>query len=287
MQLIDGKRIAEKIKDDIVKEILTPGDERPNLAIILVGEREDSQIYVRLKEKEAKKVGIDTHLYKCDSDISEADLLATIDFLNNDEMIDGILLQLPLPDGFDTKKIVSRIDSTKDVDGFHPENLERYMAGEAVEIEPLLVSVTKRIFDDMEFSPKGKRAVAVVNSEFFGKTMQYAMASLGAEAIFCYPDDLELSVKTCGADILITALGQPHFIKAEMIKSDAVVIDIGISRLPDGQIAGDVDALSVVDKPGYLTPVPGGVGPLTIAMALFNTLKLYRIKSARIMNHES
>jgi len=279
MVLIDGKKIAERIKDEIVGDIINLKGARPNLAIILVGEREDSKIYVTLKERQAKLVGIDTHLYKCDADMKETELISMIDFLNSDVSIDGILLQLPLPDGFDADKAVERILPEKDIDGFHPRNLEKFMASCGNTFTPPLVGVILEALKEIEFDPEDKKAAILVNSDLLGNAIKHALECQGVRASIYHQDEPVLALKTSRADLLITAFGKPRFLNKDYVKQDAVIIDIGISRLPDGKVTGDVDAESVKDNAGYLTPVPGGVGPVTIAMALKNTLRLYQDKN--------
>lgn len=277
MILIDGKKIAERIKDEIVREIVKLGA-RPNLAIVLVGEREDSKLYVRLKEKQAKEVGIDTHLYQCDADIAEAELISMIDFLNADEMIDGILVQLPLPEGLNADKVIERILPEKDVDGFHPYNLNQFLTSCDNPNVPPLVGVIMEIIKEIKFGIKGKSAVAIVNSELFGQAIKHALECGGAVCSVLHQDDAELAVKSSKADLLICAVGHAGLITKEFVKSEAVIIDIGINSLPNGGVAGDVDAESVKEVAGFLTPVPGGVGPITIAMAFKNTLRLFKEK---------
>lgn len=274
MILIDGKIIAERMKDEIVAEIVEHGYDRPNLAIILVGEREDSKIYVKLKEKQAVEVGIDTHMYACDADIKESELISLIDFLNADESIDGILLQLPLPAGLNTDKIIDRINPSKDVDGFHPYNMERFLNSCDSGIEPPLVMVIGEIFKTIIFDFKDKRAVVLANSEIFGKTVKHYLECQGAKAEYYLDGDIEKK-DLKKAEIVITALGKPQSVKGFDLNEYAIVIDIGISRLPDGKIVGDVDATSLDKFEGYITPVPGGVGPITIAAAFKNVLKLH------------
>lgn len=281
MQLIDGKAIAERIKDDVVREVADSGG-RPNLAIILVGEREDSKIYVTLKERQAKEVGIDTHVYKCDADMKEEALLAAIDYLNEDKQIDGILIQLPLPAGLDTDKVVARMSSAKDIDGFQPENLKNFLNSCDSELQPPLVMVIAEILEEIAFAPEGKKVVALVNSEILGKVIKHSLECSGAQVELVFDNDPALTKKASQADILITALGKPKFVKTQMVKDNAVVIDIGINRLPDGSVCGDVDEEDLSDKEGYLTPVPGGVGPITIAAAFKNTLELYKKKKSLI-----
>jgi len=282
MKLIDGKKIAEKIKDDIAAEIFTFKDRRPNLAIILASEREDSKLYVSLKEREAKRVGIDTHLYKLSEYDSEETLLDLINFLNNDELVDGILVQLPLPDKYDSNKIIKAIDPEKDVDGFHPEKPDY--------ITSPVIAVTLKCLEEIKFDLKDKKVALLYNSEVFGDSMSKALSVFSPiiekisvagfdslndeEADKKYQEILKISKP---ADVLISALGLPKFIKAEMIKPGAVLIDIGISKV-DGKVLGDVDAESVKDVAGFLTPVPGGIGPMTIAMLFKNVLGIHKLR---------
>lgn len=275
MQLIDGKKIAERIKDEIVREVVELG-ERPNLAIILVGEREDSKIYVSLKEKQAKEAGIDTNLYKCDENIKEEELLSIVDFLNDDESIDAILIQLPLPQQLDADKIIARMKPEKDVDGFHPENLKSLLNSCDYEIEPPLVTVILEILKDIGQDIKDKKVAALVNSEIFGKPIKHVLECKGAEVEILREGNKDLFEKTSCADVLIVAIGKPRFVTGEMIKKDAIIIDIGINKLDDGTICGDVYEEDVEDKAAFLTPVPGGVGPITIAAAFKNSLYLYK-----------
>ncbi len=284
MKLIDGKKIAEKIKDDIVAEIINIkrgyacSKGRPDLAIILVGDREDSQLYVELKEKEAKKVGVDTHLYKIPVDAEQKEVEQTIDFLNSDKNIDAILLQLPLPKGFDTDELIKMIDPKKDVDRFHPENIKNISLGCSFRektIPPLLQTVFE-ILDEIKIEVRNKMVCAVVNSDIFGQSIKKVFECRGARVSVCRADDKDLKNKTSQADVLISAVGQPGLIKAEHIKEEACLIDIGITKDDKGKVFGDIDIKSVSDKAGYVTPVPGGVGPITIATALRNTLELYK-----------
>ena len=286
VNIIDGKALAEKIKDEIVKEIVKInqgriGDayKRPNLAIILVGEREDSKLYVDLKEKEAKKVGIDTHLYKCNDKISEREILDMIDCLNNDTSVDAILVQLPLPAGFDTDAIIMSINPAKDVDGFHPANLAKlFKTCDNTDIIPPVHEAVIEILKSIAYNLKDKQACLISNSDIFGKSLTHILTCQGAKVAITNVKDKAMAKKTSVADILITAVGKPEFIKKDLIKKDAVIIDIGITKRGK-EVVGDVDFNSVKDKAGYLTPVPGGVGPLTIAMAFKNTLKLYKLRN--------
>ncbi len=281
MKIVDGKKIADRIKDEVVAEILhcNGGDafcsHRPSLAIVLVGERPDSVLYVSLKEREAKKVGVDTSLYRLAADIQEKELEETIRFLNSDDSIDGILLQLPLPEGFDTDRIVALIDPEKDVDRFHPENVKKFGQDD---ILPPLAQVVLEVLSDTGFNAEGKSACIVVNSEVLGFTMAKVLEDKGVLTKVVSSQDDDLVDVSSKADILITAVGLPGLIKSEHIKKGALIIDIGITKEADGKVYGDADAESVKDKAEWLTPVPGGVGPITIAAALKNVLEIWKKK---------
>jgi methylenetetrahydrofolate dehydrogenase (NADP+)/methenyltetrahydrofolate cyclohydrolase len=275
-KIIDGRALAEKIKDEIVQEILKLKTRRPNLAIILVGDREDSKLYVSLKEKEAKKIGIDTHLYYCGPAVTEIELFETINFLNRDEMIDAILVQLPLPEGFDTDGIILAIDPAKDVDGFHPNKLEKlFNSCDHEDYIPPVYGVVLEMLKSIAYDVGQKKICIIANSEIFGRGLSWVLKCRGALPEITSINDYSLKEKSSAADVVISAVGQPKFIKRDMIKPDAVIIDIGISR-QDGKICGDADFEDIKDIAGYITPVPGGVGPMTIAMAFKNTLKLYK-----------
>ncbi len=283
-KIIDGQKLAKKIKDKIVKEILELNNNkpdcllRPNLAIILVGDRADSKLYVSLKEKEAKIVGIDTHLYRCPANISEKEILEIISCLNKDEIIDAILVQLPLPKNFDADKIIKAIDPKKDVDRFHPDNLKILMSAcghdEAI---PPVYSTVLEILRNIKCNLKDKKTCIIANSDIFGKSLAKILSCEGAKTEVVLASDKNLVTKTKQADILITAVGKPKFIKADMIKQDSIIIDIGITKI-DKEVSGDVDFNDVIAKASFVTPVPGGVGPLTIAMLFKNTLELYKNK---------
>lgn len=260
-KIIDGRAIAEKIKDNIAKEISMLKGPRPSLAIILVGNRPDSQLYVSLKEKEGVKVGVDTSLYKIEEDIDEDKILEMIDWLNKDDSVDGVLVQLPLPAKFNTNKIIQAIDPNKDVDGFHPQH-PTYLAS------PVLASV-RACLEEIKFNPKNKKACLLYNSKVFGNNLSALLTGLGIS--ICPQEESD------EADVLITALGQPQSIKKEIIQQDAVIIDIGITKI-NGKVFGDVDFDDVQEKASYITPVPGGIGPMTIAFLFKNVLEIYKRK---------
>ena len=275
-KIIDGKILAEKIKDKIAKEIYDLKRPRPNLAIILIGQRPDSELYVRLKEAEAKKVGIDTHLYKCAENTSEREILEMVRCLNEDNSVDAILVQLPMPAGIDADTIMLALDPIKDVDGFHPDNLAELLRSCNFKgLMPPVFAVVLEILKSIDYEIKDKKVCVVSNSDIFGKSLAHILTCQGAKAEAIKADDENLTERTRQTDVLISAVGKPEFIKKDMIKPDAVVIDIGIAKQGD-KFVGDVDFEDVKEKAGYITPVPGGVGPLTIAMAFKNTLEIYK-----------
>ncbi len=286
MQIIDGKKIAERIKDQIALEIHQLNGPRPNLAIILANDRPDSKLYVSLKEIEAKKVGIDTHLYRLEDATSESELLGVVDFLNIDEMIDGILVQLPLPDIFNTDKVIAAIDPSKDVDGFHPNHPD-YI------VSPVFASVLL-ILEEIKHPLAGQKVCVLFNSDIFGESLKQILEKEGALVSLCPVgnfdklNEAESNLKyeaikkvSLEADILITALGLPHFVKKEILKPGVVIIDIGITKVGD-KVLGDVDAEDVKDVAAYLTPVPGGVGPMTIALLFKNVWEIFKKKKLNI-----
>lgn len=276
--IIDGKKIAEKIKNQITQEIFKLKT-RPNLAIILVGDREDSKLYVSLKEQEAKKVGIDIHLYKCAKNIQEKNILEIIHYLNYDKCIDAILVQLPLPDKFNTKKIIKVINPIKDVDRFHPDNLKiLFQTCNHSHIMPPVFTSILEILKNIKYNLKNKQICILSNSDIFGKSLAKVLEYKNGIVQTLYADDKNLSNKTRQADLLITAIGKPKFIKKNMIKDNAVIIDIGIVKNKiTNKICGDVDFENVKNKVKYITPVPGGVGPITIAMLFKNVLELHKV----------
>ena len=279
MDIIDGKKLAEQIKDELTQEIYNLRGDRPNLAIVLVGNRPDSQLYVKLKEKQAKLVGIDTHLSKCSEDITEDELLKIINFVNNDDLVDGILVQMPLPKEIDSFKIIEAINPIKDVDGFHSENLHKLnkIDSPGIIIPPVFGAVLEML-KSISCSLIDKQICIIANTDIFEDNLAGVLEQQGAQVEITKIEDEDLIDKTLQADIIITAVGQPKFINQSMIKDKAVIIDIGIAKDENDKICGDVDFEDVQDKASYVSPVPGGVGPVTIAMALRNTLIAYQTR---------
>jgi methylenetetrahydrofolate dehydrogenase (NADP+)/methenyltetrahydrofolate cyclohydrolase len=284
MKIIQGNEIAEKIKNNIAQDVIKLGDSRPNLAIILIGKQTDSELYVNLKEREAKKVGINTHLYRYEENISESEILEIIKYLNKDKLIDAILIQLPLPNNLNTDVIIKAIDPLKDVDGFHPSNLKKILNNRNLSyLMPPVFAVILEILNSINYKIKNKLVCIISNSSIFGQTLAHILRCQGADVETINADDKNLIKKTIQVDVLIVAVGKPKFIKKNMIKDQVIIIDIGITK-QGNRVVGDVDFEDVKNKTSYLTPVPGGVGPITIAMALKNTLELY--KRRRGINYE-
>ncbi len=274
---IDGNVLAAKVRDRIAAEVsaLKARGVTPGLAVVLVGEDPASQVYVRNKVAACAKVGMHSVMHKLPAATTEAELLALIDSLNRDATIHGILVQLPLPKHIAEKKVLEAVAAHKDVDGFHAENVGALMIG-----EPRFVSCTPagcmEMLRDIGMTDlRGKHAVVVGRSNIVGKPMAMLLLHANATVTICHSGTKDLAAQCRQADILVAAVGRPRFIKADMVKPGAVVIDVGINRLPEsegGKLVGDVDFDAVNEVAGYLTPVPGGVGPMTITMLLQNTL---------------
>jgi methylenetetrahydrofolate dehydrogenase (NADP+)/methenyltetrahydrofolate cyclohydrolase len=272
--IIDGNKIAQEVRHSVRKEALDFKEKTgivPGLAVILVGEDPASQVYVGRKAKACAEVGFLSREYKLSADTSEAKLLNIISELNADQVIHGILVQLPLPKHISTEKIIAAIDPHKDVDGFHPYNVGGLVSG-----DPLFIPCTPRGIMELiartGIDLKGKEAVVVGRSNIVGKPMALLLLAQHATVTICHSRTKDLPAVTRRADVLIAAVGKPHMIKANMVKEGAVVIDVGVNRLENGKLAGDVAFDEVAAKASFITPVPGGVGPMTIAMLMKNTL---------------
>jgi methylenetetrahydrofolate dehydrogenase (NADP+)/methenyltetrahydrofolate cyclohydrolase len=284
MQIIDGKAVAATIKKEIAEEvnrITAAGGKRPHLAAILVGHDGGSETYVANKVKACEECGFTSTLIRYEADITEAELLKKVDELNNDPDIDGFIVQLPLPGHIDEQKITEAIDYRKDVDGFHPVNAGRLAIG-----LPCFLSATPNgileLLARYDIETKGKKCVILGRSNIVGKPMANLMMQKqipgDATVTVCHSHTENIAEECRRADIIIAALGQPHFLKEDMVKEGAVVIDVGTTRVPDAtrksgfRLCGDVDYENVAPKCSYITPVPGGVGPMTIVSLMKNTL---------------
>ncbi len=271
-KIIDGKKLADTIQQEVKQEIKDK-QLSPNLAVVLVGDDQASQLYIDLKKKACHKVGIEFHEYLLEKNTSEEEILKTINFLNKDANIDAILIQLPLPKQFDTDKIIQAMDPAKDVDGFHKENIDKLLNKQSGFIPGLPLGIIKLIESTNE-SLANKSAVIIAKSEILYKPLAKLLNDKGIQTDIVKPDDTKVKDKSNQADILIVACGQAFFVKADMVKDNAIVIDIGTNKIDKDYTVGDVDYTEVFDKVGYITPVPGGVGPMTVAMLLYNTVQL-------------
>jgi len=274
MQLIDGKSLAKKVQSNIATKVEQLKQEKnivPGLAVILVGDDPASHTYVKMKAKACERVGFYSISHNMPDSISQDEIIATIEMMNNNPRIDGILVQLPLPKHIDTDKILEVIDPKKDVDGFHPYNVGRLVTGldGFVACTPLGVM---KMFEEYDIDLRGKDVCVVGASNIVGKPMASLLLNAEATVTTTHIYTKELKSHTLKADIVVVGVGVPSLIKEDMIKDGAIVIDIGTNRLEDGSLVGDVDFKGVSEKCSYITPVPGGVGPMTISMLLENTL---------------
>jgi methylenetetrahydrofolate dehydrogenase (NADP+)/methenyltetrahydrofolate cyclohydrolase len=272
--LINGKDVASRLRDNIAAQTLALKAKgiTPGLAVILVGEDPASQIYVRGKITACEKAGIASFEYKPPADVTESDLLKLISDLNHDPAIHGILLQLPLPGHLDETKMILAIDPAKDVDGLHPMNAGRLMAGLPGPV-PCTPQGSVMLIKEIRKDLTGLHAVVIGRSLLFGKPMAQLLLAENCTVTHCHSKSKDLPALCRQADILVAAVGRARMVKADWVKPGAIVIDVGINRLDDGKVAGDVDFDSVKEVAGAITPVPGGVGPMTIACLLANTVK--------------
>ena len=273
-ELIDGKKVACKIKQELKLEVekLKQNGINPKLAVIMVGEDKASKVYVKNKSKACNETGIEYEEFLLPQNTQMEELLNLIDELNNREDIHGILLQSPIPKHLDIKKAFSNIDYKKDVDGFHPINVGKLSIGEDSFISCTPFGIIK-LLEEYNIETEGKHAVIIGRSNIVGKPLIQCMLNKNATVTVCHSKTKNIEEITKNADILIAALGKAKFVKADMVKKGAVVIDVGINRNDLGKLEGDVYFDEVVKKASYITPVPGGVGPMTIAMLLNNVVK--------------
>lgn len=273
-KLIDGKAIAAEMREEIknaVSEFKAKRGKDIGLAVVLVGENPASQVYVRNKIKACEQVGIKSFSYYLPADVRQEQLESLIRGLASDGAVHGILVQLPLPSHIDASRVLSLIPVSKDVDGFSAENIGKLCLN-----QPCLVACTPngvmKMLEKEKICVRGKRAVVVGRSDIVGKPMSMLLINADATVTVCHSKTRDLKAQCLGADIIVAAVGKPKFITADMVGDGAVVIDVGINRDEDGKLCGDVDFENVKDKCSYISPVPGGVGPMTITMLLFNTV---------------
>jgi len=271
--IIDGKKIASEVRKEIADETaaLKEKEITPGLAVIIVGTNPASQVYVRNKKKACDEVGFHSEVYELPEETTEEELLALVRRLNEDNAIHGILVQLPLPKHLDESVIIANIDPEKDVDAFHPINVGKIMIGD-FDFLPCTPAGVMVLLDKSGIDPAGKECVVVGRSNIVGKPQAMLLLHRNGTVTVCHSKTKNLAEVTRRADILVVAVGKADFITGDMVKDGAVVIDVGMNRKADGKLTGDVDFASVAPKASFITPVPGGVGPMTITMLLKNTL---------------
>ena len=272
-KLLSGKAVSARVKEELKKEAaaLTAEGTKPGLAVVIVGDDPASKVYVANKEKACAELDFYSEKYALPADTTEEDLLALIDRLNNDSKIHGILVQLPLPDHLDDKIIINHILPEKDVDAFHPINVGKIMIGD-FDFVPCTPAGVMELIKESGVSAEGKECVVIGRSNIVGKPMSMLLLHQNGTVTMCHSRTQNLPEVTRRADILVAAVGIPKFVKADMVKPGAVVIDVGMDRDENGKLCGDVDFAEVEPIAGAITPVPGGVGPMTIAMLMRNTL---------------
>lgn len=273
-KILNGKEVSEQIKGELKLEVEKLKNEGifPGLAVIIAGDDSASRIYVNNKKKACSELGIYSEEYALPGDVSEAEILDIIDKLNKDNSISGILVQLPLPKHISEKKVIESINPKKDVDAFHPINVGKIMIGD-YDFVPCTPAGIMELIKKSGVSPEGKDCVVIGRSNIVGKPMAMLLQHQNGTVTVCHSRTQNLKEKMKNADILVVAVGKPNFVTGDMIKSGAVVIDVGINRLENKKLVGDVDFVSAEKVASAITPVPGGVGPMTIAMLMKNTVK--------------
>ena len=273
-QIIDGNALSRQLRTEVAERAaaLKARGVTPGLAVILVGDNPASQVYVRNKVKACEDNGLHSVLEKYDVAMTEAELLARVEALNNDPSIHGILVQLPLPAHIDAQKVIEAISPAKDVDGFHIASAGALMTG-MPGFQPCTPYGCMKMLDSIGYELRGKHAVVIGRSNIVGKPMALMLLSRSATVTICHSATADLKAQTLQADVIVAAVGKRNVVTADMVKPGAVVIDVGMNRNDEGKLCGDVDFDGVKEVAGYITPVPGGVGPMTITMLLVNTIE--------------
>ena len=279
---IDGNALAAQLRTDVAHRAaaLKARGVTPGLAVVLVGDNQASQVYVRNKVKACTEAGLHSVLEKYDATLTEAELLARVDVLNQDPTIHGILVQLPLPCHIDANKVIEAISPAKDVDGFHVGSAGALMVGQPG-FWPCTPYGCMKMLESIGYDLRGKHAVVIGRSNIVGKPMALMLLQKNATVTICHSATPDLKAMTLQADVIVAAVGKRNVLTADMVKPGAVVIDVGMNRTPEGKLCGDVDFEGVQKVAGYITPVPGGVGPMTITMLLVNTLEAAEREAAR------
>ncbi len=283
-QVIDGRKVAGEVKAQVrtvIEAALARGRRRPALAVVKVGDNPASAVYVRNKRRACEEVGIRSVAHDLPLSTSEIELLALVDELNRDPDLDGILVQLPLPVQIQSTAVIERIDPAKDVDGFHPYNVGR-LAQRIPLIRPCTPYGIIKLLEHIGVPVKGQHAVIVGASNIVGRPMALEMLLMGATATVCHRFTADLAAHVRQADILVVAVGKPDLVPGEWVKPGAVVIDVGMNRLEDGHLVGDVQFEAASERAGWITPVPGGVGPMTVAMLMHNTFEAFHRRTEAV-----
>lgn len=281
MQIIDGKKVSAQVKEEVRKQTLELKETygiAPGLAVVIVGDDPASRVYVNNKKKACEVVGFNSEEYALPASTTQEELLELVNTLNNKEDINGILVQLPLPEHLDDKAVIEAINPQKDVDAFHAVNVGKIMLGE-YDFLPCTPSGVMEMLHAYDIPVSGKNCVVIGRSNIVGKPMAMLLLHENGTVTICHSRTKNLAEICRGADILVAAVGKPKFVTADMVKEGAVVIDVGMDRDENGKLCGDVDFESVKDKCSYITPVPGGVGPMTISTLMKNTLKACKIQN--------
>ena len=280
MTIIDGKKVSTAVKENVKKEVeqLKAKGVTPGLAVILVGDDPASRVYVNNKKKACEFVGFKSEEFALPADTTQDELLKLVDELNNRKDINGILCQLPLPKGLDENAVIEAISPMKDVDAFHKQNVGRIMIGD-YDFLPCTPAGIMEMLHDYDINVDGKNCVVIGRSNIVGKPMAMLLLHENATVTICHSHTKNLKEIASGADVLVAAVGKAKFVTEDMVKENAVVIDVGMNRDENGKLCGDVDFENVKDKCSFITPVPGGVGPMTIAILMKNTLKAAKLQN--------
>jgi methylenetetrahydrofolate dehydrogenase (NADP+)/methenyltetrahydrofolate cyclohydrolase len=287
-RLLDGKAIAQALRDKIkvqVAALAAAGKRSPGLAVVIVGQDPASQIYVRNKHLATEAAGMKSVMKLLPESATQAEVLAVVEQLNADPTVDGILVQLPVPRHIDSKAVIDAIDVQKDVDGFNPENLG-LLAQRTPRLRPCTPYGCMKMLEHAGIDPKGMDAVVLGQSNIVGRPAALELLMRGATITVCHSQTKDLIGHVKRADIVVAGVGKPEFVKGEWIKPGAIVLDVGINRLPSGKVVGDVEFATASERASWITPVPGGVGPMTIAMLIQNTLEAYQFREGLVLTVE-
>jgi methylenetetrahydrofolate dehydrogenase (NADP+)/methenyltetrahydrofolate cyclohydrolase len=275
MQKIDGRAIAKTIREEVKKEVASLPS-APKLGVILVGDDPASHLYVGLKEKAAAEAGILTDIRKMPSSATDEEIIRIIMEWNDDPDVHAILVQIPLPPGHDADRIIAEIDPNKDADGFHPENVKALETGEAAILSPVHEAIV-RCIGATGIDPRWRYAAIIANSDTFSRPLTHILQKAGFSTAVIHPDDLDADLLT-SSDVIVIAIGRPRFLGPDIVKPGAVIIDVGTTKDAEGKVRGDADAEALQDAEGWITPVPGGIGPMTVALLLKNVVRLYKAR---------